>query len=215
MCTVSLLQPHEADEYARLCARTFLDNKAYAGIFNFTDSPTRLEDALHWFFTRRLSIAFDAQIPFFVGRDEQGTIVGGVGVVSPHCRPSPLLLVKHGLVLWPFLWGIPSFARLLFLDATTQERKDSWVLNMMAVAEDQQGKGIGTTILKEALAYIGSQADEQQQPYRVALNTQKEINLRFYGKQGFKLTQKITIENNLLGVQPFPSWSMELIVGDE
>jgi GNAT superfamily N-acetyltransferase len=207
----TLLKREDIEEYAALCALTFLDNAAYSALFAIADEEDK-QRAFHWLFLRRISITLDAGGSFFLARenDEKGRILGGVGVFPPGCHPTLSMFVKHGVLAWPCLWGLGSFARLFYFDARMKSGKDSWKLVMMAVSRSSQGQGIGTIVLKEALKFIEDSAT--QRPYRISLDTQRAINLTFYGKQGFTVSREMFVENSFLGLVKFQSWDMVKVV---
>lgn len=91
--------------------------------------------------------------------------------------------VQCGILEIPFRSNFASFARLIKADEWHSEQmagilgdRPHYVLNMMVVSPSEQGRGVGSACLSQALA----EADAIQYP--VVLSTHLEINVRFYSK---------------------------------
>lgn len=149
---------------------------------------------LRWLFERRLRL---------IRRwSETGTVDGRLAwhlaLVPSGERPSIARILAAGLGMAPVRIGI---RRTLALRALADHlARDvppgADVLEAVAVDPALRGRGIGTSVLRERLA----RADRP-----VALHTQAERNVRFYGRLGFAVT--VEEELDVLGT-PVPSWTM-------
>jgi ribosomal protein S18 acetylase RimI-like enzyme len=102
---------------------------------------------------------------------------------STHRTPSFWNKVQVGILEIPFRANFASFSRLIKIDdyhhkelAIVIGERPHYFVNMMVVAPSQQGRGVGSSCLRQAL----QEADDVGYP--VVLSTNLEINVRFYSK---------------------------------
>eukprot|EP00603_Paraphysomonas_imperforata_P007665 CAMPEP_0114425312 /NCGR_PEP_ID=MMETSP0103-20121206/7168_1 /TAXON_ID=37642 ORGANISM="Paraphysomonas imperforata, Strain PA2" /NCGR_SAMPLE_ID=MMETSP0103 /ASSEMBLY_ACC=CAM_ASM_000201 /LENGTH=154 /DNA_ID=CAMNT_0001594139 /DNA_START=49 /DNA_END=512 /DNA_ORIENTATION=+ len=109
----------DVDIYATLCAEAFTDNTAYNYIFQY-DKVTHSDDHFasnKWLFERRLGIVLDYEYPAYVAVNEStGEVVGGACCILKATKPGILGLLRAGLAVWPFYWGVASAWRGLSVD---------------------------------------------------------------------------------------------------
>lgn len=96
-------------------------------------------------------------------------------------------LARSGYFMMPFRMGLTAFSRFnstgTVLDPVhkSQTPGPHWYLFMLGVDPAQQGSGKGTALIEAGTR----QADEQGLP--CYLETQKEANVRFYERSGFRV----------------------------
>jgi hypothetical protein len=185
---------------AVLAARAFCDSPAYVYILR-GDRNFRLE-ALVWLFERYISLAQDALKP----SDPTRCILSTSGrVLSFFCLmplASPISTwskIRAGLLLFPLLFGLKPFMRLMALgdqfDQTTSslvqkcvlsdvDRRDALVLERMVVEPSLHGRGLGSACLSSALS------SRSEAPAPVVLSTQLQRNVEFYSRLGFDVVHE-------------------------
>jgi GNAT superfamily N-acetyltransferase len=168
-------------EAAALAAHTMRDNFSYNEVFRGEEGWR--EQQARDLFQRWMTVKWMSS-PNTVrgGRGPDGKLVCTF-LFAPSTDPQPSLWskIQCGLLLIPFYSGLGPFQRMLQSDDWhTMHMKEiigdrpHFVVNIMAVGEDQQGKGYGSLYLRQAL----KEADEAG--YATILGTNKEINVRFY-----------------------------------
>ena len=151
---------------------------------------------------RRMGINLDYEFPTYVAVEEStGKVIGGACCVPKDVKPGILGLLRAGLLVWPFYWGLHSAMRGVSVDEeldTIEKRvcPDSEAqLQTVAVSSAWQGKGVGKGLVRTVLA------DARISGLSVSLSTQKEQNLPFYASLGFM----DATEHEVCG---FKSWTM-------
>ncbi|NJK58105.1 MAG: GNAT family N-acetyltransferase [Pleurocapsa sp. SU_5_0] len=86
------------------------------------------------------------------------------------------------------------------IKAQVLAQKKAWYLNNMVVDRELRGMGIGTQLLSQQL-----ESRVIPSGFPAILMTQKEINVRFYQKLGFKIVHKSTIGT---GQNAFINWCL-------
>lgn len=212
---------------AAVYARAFDRNLAYHSIFLLEgDEKTR---ALEWLFARRLHIHLATGCPWIVAEvsnsnGEQGAasrVVGSVGVIPKHRRPSMTLMLWHGLASWPFVWGYASLRRALELDGKLSAGAyghGQWEVSMMAVAPEAQALGVGAALLRRLLAEFDAASargtgafaiTDGGPPVELVLSTQVDSNAAWYGRHGFTTVRKDRVTWPVGDPRvPFDSWTM-------
>ena len=128
-----------------------------------------------------------------VARDGDGAIVGVCGMMPPgECQPTGMQRVR----LLPSVLRLDPrtiFRTLKWLGAWA--KRDSatphWHLGPVAVDPDLQGRGIGTALMMAFCDHVDAHGDAAW------LETDKEINVRFYERFGFEAAH----EEDVLGVR--------------
>ena len=188
------LQPGEVEELLGVIVRGMQDNPAHAAAFG--RDPARRERSMRRLFgamakdTNRLR-------NMMVARDSEGTIVGVCGAMPPgECQPTArqaLSMVPSLILLGPGASG----RTMRWLGAWGRQDPDHrhWHLGPVAVDRHLQGMGIGSMLMRVFCARMDAAGEEAY------LETDREINVRFYERFGFRTTAK----ENVLGT---PNWFM-------
>lgn len=185
------LGPSGIEEVLGVLARGMRDNPMH--VVTFGDDPGIRQQRLRTL----MSAAFDARdlSHTIVARDEDGTIVGVCGMMPPGgCRPN----LGQQLLLLPTLLRIgprPAVRVTRWLGAWGKRdpEKRHWHLGPLAVDAHLQGRGVGGRLMQVFCAQMDAARDEAY------LETDKEINIRFYERFGFRVIG----EGNVLGVNNY------------
>ena len=145
----------------------------------------------------------------YVHRDD-ARVVATVTIRPPDgIHHSVGALMRAGLLGLAVRRGVGAIRRMLDVsaafDAVEEEVSHGqrhWYVHMMAVHPSVQGKGLGSSLLTEALA---ATADLSELP--ISLATQKKINLDFYGRFGFEVVDERSM-SGAPGRSDYVSWSM-------
>jgi len=193
----ALVSDPELDAAVRVCARAMRDNPLHCAVFG--DDPERRE--------RRLQAFFAAVLPWIRRRgmllafDEETH--GVMGLLPPGaCRPT----LPEKLRMLPALsrsltpTGVMRMRRWLTAWASRDPAAPHWHLGPLAVDPLHQRRGIGTRLLRAALARVDEAAGIAY------LETDTEANVVFYRRFGF-----VTVATaNVVGV---PNWFMQRAPG--
>jgi ribosomal protein S18 acetylase RimI-like enzyme len=188
---VGPLAPSDVEEAAGVLSRGMRDNPMHVAAFG--DDPgirqTRLRTLMSAAFrVRDLSHAI-------VARDEDGATVGVCGMMPPGgCRPDfgqQLSLLPTLLRLGPRTAGRVS--RWLGAWGKRDPETRHWHLGPLAVDKHLQGMGVGGRLMQVFCAQMDAARDDAY------LETDKEINVRFYERFGFEVIG----EENVLGVNNY------------
>lgn len=120
---------------------------------------------------------------------ENGQVVGAVGLMAPGtCQPS----IGQQLKMAPTILklGLGTARRIMTWRggwARQDISEPHWHVGPMAVAPDRQGQGIGSALMAEALRAVDTAGGVAY------LETDREINVRFYEKLGFEVIGKDTL----------------------
>ena len=189
MLEIRELQKQDYDKVACLLADAFMSNTAYAYILK--DCSNR-QESLVYFFRVRIAIVRDMG-GFSLGLFENGECMATVtlGPISSQ-NPSPLVLLRNGLLIWPFMIGFTSIYRSLHFGGSLAKASEmahgkcDWEIMMMAVSTIRQGRGLGSRLLNAALDRI--RQEQRGAKAVVGLTTQKDQNVKFYQKAGFSVS---------------------------
>jgi ribosomal protein S18 acetylase RimI-like enzyme len=205
------LTPQDLDYAANFIAAAFFDNPAH--IYIFPESHNRFK-ALQWMLGANLKLNLSPQ----------QNIGQSFALIEPHQPPgkrqikamgfwnppnansvSFLSLVKAGLLAMPFRFGWGSLPNLLeVMKANAIAKKQAlngtpaWYLNNMVVASELRGQGVGTKVLAEQLERL-----VEPSGFPAILDTQREINVKFYQRLGFKVASKSIVGK---GQNAFVNW---------
>jgi ribosomal protein S18 acetylase RimI-like enzyme len=110
-------------------------------------------------------------------------------------------LLKLGMLKLPIVFGLQGMRKIIRIsneweNLQKKEPKRHWYLLAIGVDPANQGKGIGSQLLKTVLC----EADKSQLP--CYLETMTEIDVQFYRKQGFEIAHEGLIDGRL------PYWTM-------
>ena len=112
-------------------------------------------------------------------------------------------MIRCGMLTVPFSVGVRPFVRFAGADHVMGKfhkrfvPEPHWYLLIVGVDPELQGRGLGSTLVKEGL----SRADESNSP--CYLDTSEERNLAFYQRQGFAV-----VGTTPLGKGGPPGWAM-------
>jgi ribosomal protein S18 acetylase RimI-like enzyme len=185
------LDPSGVEEVLGVLSRGMRDNPMH--VVTLGDDPGIRQQRLRTL----MSAAFDVRdlSHTIVARDEEGAIVGVCGMMPPGgCRPD----LRQQLLLLPTLFRIgPHSAvrvtRWLGAWGKRDPHKRHWHLGPLAVDAYLQGMGVGGRLMQVFCAQMDAARDDAY------LETDKEVNVRFYERFGFKVIG----EENVLGVNNY------------
>lgn len=172
-------------EEARMITEAFLNSPGYVEVFRGTEEFRR--EAMEFLFRRNLYLV-KKKCPESIHcmRSEGGEIACFFMLVPSFGAHHTMYekIVEGGILEFGVRFGFNVLSRLIklsdFADACDEEfmqGRKYYNLQRMVVSPAQQGKGIGSKYLAEAL----KQADKEQLP--VVLTTQEERNTVFYTRR--------------------------------
>jgi len=191
------LEAAQIDEAGHMLARAFFDDPM---VMYVIPDPEKRRRHLPWFF----SLATRYGQPYGESFTTPGNVDGAAIWLPPgRAMTSSLRMIRLGLLLAPFKFGLPTFMR--FMNTTNQLERlhkrdvspEHWYLFVLGVDPARQGQGVGGTIISPIL----ERADRDRLP--CYLETAKERNVTFYRKHGFE----VVVEGRV-GDSP-PYWTMK------
>ena len=190
---IGALDASEIEEVLGVLARGMRDNPLHVAAFG--DDPERRLRSFH----KLMSAAFTVKdfSHTLVARREDGAIVGVCGMMPPgDCTPN----FGQRLQLLPTLLYIsPRAAGRAMRWMGVWEKHDAeerhWHLGPLAIDAYAQGRGVGSRLMQVFCAQMDAAREDAY------LETDKQINVRFYERFGFEVVGK----QNVLGV---PNWFM-------
>jgi GNAT superfamily N-acetyltransferase len=204
-----ILARTEIEPAAQLLAQAFHDNPCYAFMHprrdqRHADLATFFERNLRWRESLRLT---------FVARGPGGEVIGTGSLEPPGGVPRTLgKALAHWV--WPTLrdQGLHTLTRIVTTDhAFAREQRlvaggpAYWYVHAVAVRPDMQGRAVGSAIMRRLLEELRARDDAAQVP--VVLATQREANLTFYARLGFRVRHQATLGKTLRSAG-FRSWFM-------
>jgi ribosomal protein S18 acetylase RimI-like enzyme len=177
------LEPSDVGPAAALLGRAMCTNPVHVAVFE-----GRGEDAM-----RRQVQMFAVFLREFPGERlvaRKGDEIVGVmrSVRSPSCRLPPEEAARLGPVMAEILGdAAPRVGRWFTIWASHDPQEPHWHLGPIAVAVEQQGRGIGSAMLRrfcERVDRIGEAAH---------LETDKPENVRLYERYGFETREEVDI----------------------
>ena len=181
------LESCERKEAANVFARAFFD---YPMITSYWPDPSRRARYLEWY----LGCALDYGLRY--GEVYTTSDVAGISVWLPpgQTHISTWRCLLSGFLPLPLLMGVKQyFTHTMKSDDLVHQVHEEilpdphWYLWALAVNTDQQGTGIGTTLMQPGL----ESADAQRLP--CYLETHDERNVPFYLRHGFDLVRTVPI----------------------
>jgi ribosomal protein S18 acetylase RimI-like enzyme len=191
---IGALDPSEIEEALGVISRGMRNNPIHVAAFG--DAPERRRKSLHRLFGAAFAV-MGLQKHMLAARGEDGTILGVMGMMPPgDCLPGP----GQRLRMLPSLLrnGPRSAGRTMsWLGAWGKRDPDErhWHLGPVAVDAHLQGMGIGSKLMRVFCAQMDAAGEDAY------LETDKEINVRFYERFGFEVVG----EQEVIGV---PNWFM-------
>jgi ribosomal protein S18 acetylase RimI-like enzyme len=203
------------DDVGSLLAQALDDDPAYRFLF---PSPEARRRGLADLFRRNLRTHLPYRCTYVLTRPNASTSTRELEVVATvTIRPpggvliSLATMIRRGLVPFVVHNGPLAVKRLLALmkvydeiEAQMARGESHRLVHMMAVAPGEQGRGLGTRLLEEALALSTRASTDPRLP--VLLTTHKEANVVFYRKLGFAVADERRL--TLPGAPAYPVWSM-------
>jgi len=138
---------------------------------------------LHSFFKSQLHRQFLPHGHVYVTEDLAGAALWG----APDRMRRPVAELVQTLPTAPFLVSghTISALRLMFKVESLHPKERHWYLFTLGADPDQQGKGIGSALLRSMLAEV----DEQGDP--AYLESSKERNISLYARFGFEVIDEV------------------------
>lgn len=182
----------ELDVAAAVLGRGMRDNPAHIEVFG--DDETHRQQALTAMFAGLFRADRDRRV---YGALQGARLIGVLAVAPPSsCRLNPIQRGRVAARLLP--WGRTAIARAARWQSAwsaADPRNEHVHLGPVAVDRDLQGRGIGSLLLGEHVAEL------DRQRVRGYLETDKEQNVGWYQRFGYRVTGE---------VRPFdaPHWLM-------
>ena len=201
--TTAAVQPtimlkSQIDESAAVLARAFYDDPMMRWIM--PDDTKRAKD-FPWFFHAAAVLGDRYGEVFTTGDKVDGDAVwlppGGTTVTMGR-------MARVGMLKAPFKLGFGPFMRFMKIMNTFERLhhrdmpEPHWYLMLLGVDPPRQGQGVGGALIAPILA----RADTEKLP--CYLETQKQINVPFYERNGFK----VLVEDDIAGGGPH-YWTMK------
>lgn len=167
-------------KYARMAAKAFMTNPGYV---LSCDNESKKEDFIYNVVLMRLYISRKTDIFYF---DEEGRGLLVLRKAGMDYPASEVLKVPNILGL---LKNFSFVSRLLSVTGAYSSKglydeENTYIVSPVFVDVNHQGKGVGTQLLKRAIA------DMAEKGYKVGLDTMEPSNVPYYEKLGFKLIDK-------------------------
>jgi ribosomal protein S18 acetylase RimI-like enzyme len=206
------LTPQDFDAAAILLAEAFYNNPSHQYIF--VNESTRLK-SLQWGLKANLKLNL---APLSIGQSfalvesDRSSGIRQIKAMAfwhpPECSsPGLIAKVRSGWLFAPLKVGRATCQRLSEVMTAIEQikeqvlaQKKAWYLNNMVVDRELRGTGIGTQLLSQQLQSLIIPSG-----FPAILMTQKEINVRFYQKLGFKIAHQSVIGS---GQNAFTNWCL-------
>jgi ribosomal protein S18 acetylase RimI-like enzyme len=168
------------EEAVDVLARGMRDNPLH--LASYGEDPERRLRKVHSFMSAAFGIK-DFSSHTLVARRADGVIVGVGGMLPPgDCLPTLGQVVR----MMPRLlsngpWTIGRMMRWLGVWAKHHPKERHWHLGPLAVDAHMQGRGVGSKLMQAFCARMDAVGEDAY------LETDKEINVRFYERFGFEV----------------------------
>jgi ribosomal protein S18 acetylase RimI-like enzyme len=175
---VGALDPSSVEEALGVLVRGMRDNPTHVAAFG--QDPERRQRSLRYFFGAAFTV-IGLHEHMIVARSEDERVVGVLGMMPPGaCLPGSVQKLR---MLPALLRNGPSSAgRVMRWIGAWSERDPAeghWHLGPLVVDAHLQGKGVGGRLMQVFCAQVDAARDTAY------LETDKEINVRFYERFGF------------------------------
>lgn len=196
---MSTVRPYTAADHpavSAVLAAAFDDDPGYVHMFPDNREACLLE-VLPRLFSLRVDHGSEATVVELDGR-----VVAIRVVSSSRLRPTMMMYVRYGLYRMPFTLGMPTVRRMLRADGEVSQLRNLVEpvenhphLTTLAVHPDAQGRGIGSTLMREWTATLPHTSP-------ASLVTTKADNVLFYEKFGFGIAGQVGVAG------AFTAWVM-------
>lgn len=164
-------------KYARMGAKAFITNPGYV---LSCDNESKKEDFVYNVILMRLYISRKTDIFYF---DEEGR---GLLVLRKAGMDYPASEVLKVPNIFGLLKNFSFVSKLLSVTGAYSSKglydeEKTYIVSPVFVDVNHQGKGVGTRLLKKAIA------DMAEKGYKVGLDTMEPTNVPYYEKLGFRL----------------------------
>lgn len=170
----------EVDEVIGVLSRGMRDNPLHVAVFG-ADPDLRQQKISRLFRTAMIAMGWERHM--FAARDSNGEILGVCGMLPPgECRPGAgqqLRLLPRVLAMGPAT--ALRTVRWMGAWAKRDPEERHWHLGPVAVDAHAQGAGVGSLLLGRFSELMDAAGEVAY------LETDKEINVRFYRRFGFEL----------------------------
>lgn len=173
--------PGDVPTVAESLARAFDDDPISVYLF---PTPTRRARGLTRFFTLQLRRTYLPRGEAYTTADLKGTAMW----MPPNApRPGTRELVNQ-LPMIPILGRrLGAALRLVQMIEAKHPRTPHYYLGTLGTDPDFQGKGLGSAVLRPVLDHC------DREGIGAYLESSKERNLAFYGRQGFEVTGEVVV----------------------
>lgn len=191
--TIEKMLPGEVSEVASVLSHAFLTQPNMAAIWNRQDEYVR-----HAIKTLFSVAKLERPVANVWVVRQNGQIIGALNMAEwPNCQLSPL----ETLAIMPRTLGLfkSTMFRALQLQsawAKHDPKQRHWHLGPVGVLPKVQGQGVGSRLLEECCKIIDQGKDAAY------LETDRAINVPFYERFGFAVTEK----QDILGVTNWFMW---------
>ena len=166
-------------------ARTFLDDPVTSHIFR---NEARREAGLHAFFGTQMRADY---LPFGGCYTTEG--YSGSAIWAPAGKPMQTGLsgILTLLPVLPYVFSnLGNTLRLLTLMETKHPRQPHWYLATLGTAVEQQGKGVGSALMRPVLEHCDTDG------IPCYLESSKERNVPFYRRHGFEVVEELPLPDD-------------------
>jgi ribosomal protein S18 acetylase RimI-like enzyme len=163
--------------------RAFFDDPGYGYAFPVVESRKR---KLHWAFDIKLRLARHRNCQMLSDPQQRGLLVWWKPDQAPHATLWEE--IRFGVLTSPFVLGLSTVMRVLPMDRALLSRHQLVLemgphayIELFAVDPAAQGAGVGSRLMRQALAHI----DAASVP--AYLFTSNEVNVPMYERYGFRV----------------------------
>lgn len=190
--TIERLAPELRAAADRVLAQAFARYPVIRFVLDDPDpDPTRVARLVTLFTSNRWLRGH----PVYVGRDDSGALAGVITLTPPGDHPTPADLPPLLERLWAEL-GTETRERYDTLREVWQRAAPTgprWHVNMIGVTDAARGHGLGSRLLRHALAL----ADADPNALGIDLTTEHAPNLSFYAAHGFRVVDAARVSADL------------------
>lgn len=201
--TTAAIQPtimlkSQVKDSAAVLGRAFFDDPLTRWV---TPDDTQRARDLPWFFSKAAVLGDRWGEVYTTGAKVEGN---AIWLRPGETKVSLGKMARTGMLMAPLALGLSPFLRFMKIMNTFEHLHDRdapephWYLMVLGVDPPRQGQGVGGALIAPILA----RADADKLP--CYLETQKQINLPFYQRNGFE----VIVEDDIAGGGPH-YWTMK------